>query len=108
MDARLNGDRQRRLESLLKPENKQQPTSLLTYHVVAGTYDGGRITGTKAKQFGIKSVQANIAADLRKGVKLSGANVTKTGILTSDGVIHVIYTVILPPKKRANVAARHH
>jgi uncharacterized surface protein with fasciclin (FAS1) repeats len=97
------------LESLLKPENKQQLTAILTYHIMAGKYDASRITQAKAKQFGIKSVQgANIAVDLRKGVKVSGANVTKTDILTSNGVIHVIDTVILPPKKRANVAARHH
>ncbi len=97
------------LESLLKPENKQKLVSILTYHVVAGQYDAARITASKAKQFGVKSVQgANIAVDLRNGVKVSGANVVKTDVLTSNGVIHVIDTVILPPAKQASTSRQHH
>ena len=88
------------LESLLAPENKKKLADILTYHVVAGKYNAARITGAKAKQFGIKSVQGkNIKVDIRKGVKVSGANVTKTDIITSNGIIHVIDAVILPPKK---------
>ena len=94
------------VETLLKPENKKQLASILTYHVAAGTYDAARITASKSKQFGLKSVQgSNIAVDLRRGVKVSGATVTKTDIRTSNGVIHVIDTVIMPPKK---VAAKPH
>lgn len=88
------------LETRLKPENKKQLASILTYHVVAGKYDAARITKPKHKQFGIESVQgANIAVDLSKGVKVSGANVVKTDIGTSNGIMHVIDKVILPPKK---------
>lgn len=95
------------LASLLKPENKKKLASILTYHVVAGKYDAARITGSKSKQFGIKSVQgSNIAVDLRKGVKVSGANVVKTDVLASNGVIHVIDSVILPPEKHTT-APRH-
>ncbi len=96
------------LESLLKPENKKQLTSILTYHVVAGKYDAARIAKAKSKQFGLKSVQgSNIAVDLRKGVKVSGANVVKTDVAASNGVIHVIDAVILPPAKKKK-AAKHH
>ncbi len=95
------------LASLLKPENKKQLASILTYHVVPGKYDAARITGSKSKQFGVKSVQgSNIAVDLRNGVKVSGANVVKTDVLTSNGVIHVIDSVIMPPAKHAS-APRH-
>lgn len=88
------------LESLLKPENKEKLVSILTYHVVPGAYDASTITAEKSKQFGIKSVQgADIAVDTRNGVKVSGANVTKTDIKTSNGVIHVIDSVIMPPEK---------
>jgi len=88
------------VEMLLKPENKGKLTSILTYHVLPGKYDAARITGAKAKQFGVKSVQgSNVEVDLRDGVKVSGANVTKTDIMTSNGVIHVIDSVIMPPKK---------
>ncbi len=94
------------LASLLKPENKKQLAAILTYHVLPGKYDAARITGAKVKQFGIKSVQgANVEVDLRKGVKVSKANVTKTDIVTSNGVIHVIDTVMLPPAKKAS---KHH
>jgi len=100
------------VENLLKPENKKMLTSILTYHVVAGSYPASRITAAKAKQFGVKSVQgSDIAVDLRKGVKVSGANVTKTDIKTSNGIIHVIDRVIMPPKakkKHAARPARHH
>ncbi len=89
------------LESLLKPENKGKLVSILTYHVVPGSYDAARITAKKSKQYGIKSVQgAKISVDTRNGVKVSGANVTKTDIKTSNGVIHVIDAVILPPEKK--------
>ncbi len=89
------------LESLLKPENKKTLTSILTYHVLPGRYDAKRITGAKAKQFGIKSVQgSNVEVDIRKGVKVSGANVVKADVTTSNGVIHVIDAVIMPPKKK--------
>lgn len=96
------------LDSLLKPENKKQLAAILTYHVVAGKYDAARITKAKAKKYGLKSVQgSNIAVDLTDGVKVSGAKVVKTDIVTSNGIIHVIDTVILPPKTTAS-AKKHH
>lgn len=99
------------VETLLKPENKAKLASILTYHVVAGKYDAARITKTKSKQFGLKSVQGgNIAVDLRKGVKVSGATVVKTDVLASNGVIHVIDAVIMPPAKKSKkmTSAKHH
>lgn len=97
------------VESLLKPENKKKLASILTYHVVPGRYDAARITSSKAKQFGLKSAQgSNIAVDLRRGVKVSGANVVKTDVGASNGVIHVIDRVIMPPAKHAPRTARHH
>jgi uncharacterized surface protein with fasciclin (FAS1) repeats len=88
------------LESLLKPENKERLVSILTYHVVPGAYDASRITAEKNKRFSLKSVQgADIAVDTSDGVMVSGANVTKADIRTSNGVIHVIDSVIMPPHK---------
>ena len=88
------------LETLLKPENKQRLVAILTYHVVPGAYDASRITGEKNKRFSLMSVQgADIAVDTSDGVKVSGANVTKADIRTSNGVIHVIDSIIMPPDK---------
>lgn len=97
------------LETLLKPENKKQLAAILTYHVVPGKYDAGRITRARAKQFGLKSVQgSNIAVDIRKGVKASGANVVKTDVIASNGVIHVVDAVMLPPKSSSASRRKHH
>jgi uncharacterized surface protein with fasciclin (FAS1) repeats len=94
------------LDSLLKPENKKRLTSILTYHVLPGTYDAARITKPTIKQFGIKSVEgSNVDVDLRKGVIVSGATVGKTDIKASNGIIHVVDTVMIPRKVRFAMAA---
>jgi uncharacterized surface protein with fasciclin (FAS1) repeats len=97
------------LATLLKPENKAQLAAILKYHVVPGKYDAGRITRARAKQFGIKSVQgSNIEVDISKGVKVSGANVLKTDVIATNGIIHVIDAVILPPKPKTAARRKHH
>lgn len=101
------------LDSLLKPENKKTLTSILTYHVLAGDYPAKRILAPKAKTYTVKSVEGStILVDKRKGVKVSGANVTATDVKTSNGTIHVIDAVILPPKVKAALtkpkAKAHH
>ncbi len=94
------------LENLLKPESKKTLTAILTYHVLSGTYDAARITKPTAKQYGIKSVEgANVDVDLRKGVMVSGATVTKTDIKTSNGTIHVVDTVMIPRRIKLAMAA---
>ncbi len=94
------------LETLLKPENKKTLTSILTYHVLPGTYDAARITKPKVKKFGIKSAQgSNVNVDLTKGVVVSGATVTKTDIKASNGTVHVVDTVMMPRTARIALAA---
>jgi uncharacterized surface protein with fasciclin (FAS1) repeats len=85
------------VESLLKPENKAQLVSILTYHVVPGAVKSGDIAG---KKMDVKTVQgADIKVDAMSGVMINDANVTTADIIASNGVIHVIDKVILPPKK---------
>lgn len=94
------------VESLLKPENKGKLQAILTYHVVAGKFDAKRITSAKAKRYSIKSVQgSNLPIDIRKGVRVSRANVVTADVGASNGVIHVIDTVLLPPAKKR---PKHH
>ncbi len=82
------------VESLLLPENKAKLQSILTYHVVSGKVlakDVVKIDSAKTvegRSVTIKSMSG--------GVMVDNAHVTKTDILTSNGVIHVIDTVILP------------
>ncbi|MEO6811864.1 MAG: fasciclin domain-containing protein [Isosphaeraceae bacterium] len=85
------------LESLLKPENKDKLAGILTYHVVSGKVLAADVVKLDGKQ--VKTVQGSpVTIHVAGGaVKVGKANVTKTDILTTNGVIHVIDTVLLPP-----------
>lgn len=83
------------VESLLLPENKDTLVSILTYHVVAGKTKSVDLAG---KTLSVATVNgAEIAIDGADGVTVGGANVVKADIWTSNGVIHVIDAVIMPP-----------
>lgn len=79
------------LENLLR--NKEKLTSVLTYHVVPG-----KVMATDVMKIrSAKTVQGqNVSIDTTEGVKISGANVIKTDIECTNGVIHVIDRVIMP------------
>lgn len=83
------------VESLLLPENKQQLTDILLYHVVSGKVMAADVTGLESattvlgKDIAIKVDMGN--------VYINDAQVIITDIETSNGVIHVIDAVILPP-----------
>ena len=82
------------VEMLLKPENKAKLQSILTYHVVAGSYPAAKVVKmTSAKTVNGQMVSIDAS---RSGVKVAEANVIQTDIKTSNGVIHVIDSVMLP------------
>ena len=83
------------LEHLLKPEQKAELRRILTYHVVSGKVMAADV----AKMRSAKTVSGDaITITARDGkVQVDKANVVKTDIGTSNGVIHVIDAVILPP-----------
>ena len=84
------------VENLLKPENKSKLVAILTYHVVPGKVMSKDIAG-KAKM--VKTVQGSKASiDATKGVMIDKAKVVTADIGASNGVIHVIDTVIMPNK----------
>ncbi|HKK98149.1 MAG TPA: fasciclin domain-containing protein [Marivita sp.] len=83
------------VDTLLMPENKDQLVSILTYHVVPGKVMSTDLTDDMEAT----TVQgADITIDLDDGVMVENATVTTADIETSNGVIHVIDTVILPPE----------
>ena len=84
------------LEDLLKPENKQKLTQILTYHVVPGKVMAKDVMGLKsAKTVNGKEVKI----DAKDGkVMVDKATVAKADVEASNGVIHVIDAVILPPQ----------
>ncbi|WP_415921996.1 fasciclin domain-containing protein [Tateyamaria sp. SN6-1] len=81
------------VENLLKPENKDMLTAILTYHVVPG-----KVMSTDLQDdMEAATVQGEaVTIDLDNGVMVENATVTSADIETSNGVIHVIDTVILP------------
>ena len=85
------------IEELLKPENKDKLTAILTYHVVAGKVMAADVVKLDGKE--VKTLQGTPVAIKVDGnaVEIGNARVTKTDIATSNGVIHVIDTVLLPP-----------
>ncbi len=83
------------VESLLKPENKAMLQAVLTYHVVPGRVFASDV----AKLSSAKTAQgSSVKINASKGVKINNSNVIKADIDTANGVIHVIDTVLLPPK----------
>jgi len=85
------------VDTLLKPENKEKLTAILTYHVVPGKVKAADVV----KMDKAKTVEgSDIAIEVDgETVKVNDAKVVKTDIMTSNGVIHVIDTVIMPPKE---------
>lgn len=82
------------LDDLLKPENKEKLKAILLYHVVSGKV-------TAAKVMKMKSVKTLEGKDLKISVEngkvmVNNATVVKPDVMASNGVIHVIDTVLLP------------
>jgi len=82
------------VEDLLKPENKAKLTAVLTYHVVPGEVTAAQVTSlTKAKTVNGQMLSISVNSG---SVMVSGARVIKTDVMATNGVIHVIDSVMLP------------
>ena len=83
------------VEALLKPENKDKLKAVLLYHVVPGSVTAAQVTKLNGRS--VKTLQgSSIKVKTSHGVKVDNANVTQTDIKASNGVIHVIDTVLMP------------
>jgi uncharacterized surface protein with fasciclin (FAS1) repeats len=83
------------LDNLLKPENKAALQALLEYHVVAGKVLAADVVKlTKATTLQGSDVAISVSGST---VKINDATVTMADVLASNGVIHVIDTVLMPP-----------
>lgn len=79
-----------------KPENKAELSRMVTYHAISGSLPLADLMG---KKFNRKSVEgAELAIDGTSGVMVNKAKVVKPEISASNGVIHVIDSVLTPPK----------
>ena len=83
------------VESLLKPENKTKLVDILTYHVVTGNVKSeAAVKLDKATALNKKDIKLEVKDGT---LMLNDAKVTKADIEASNGVIHVIDTVLMPP-----------
>lgn len=88
------------VESLLKPENKDKLVGILKYHVVAGrVYSEDAVAAKSAKTLQGSPIMVNVT---KKGAMINESKLVKTDIDASNGVIHVIDSVLLPPAKGAD------
>ena len=82
------------VENLLLPENKDQLVSILTYHVLPGAVRSGDLVG---KRLSATTVQgSSVRIDGMDGVTVDGASVVLPDVIATNGVVHVIDSVILP------------
>jgi uncharacterized surface protein with fasciclin (FAS1) repeats len=82
------------VDTLVKPENKEKLTKILTLHVISGKVMAADVMGRKMSAASVSGEALDV--DGTDGVVVSGATVTKADIECSNGVIHVIDTVIMP------------
>ncbi|MBC52450.1 MAG: Nex18 symbiotically induced protein [Gammaproteobacteria bacterium] len=82
------------LENLLLPENREQLAALLTYHVSPGRIGSADISGA---MMSVTTVQGGLLlARTRDGLSINDSTVIAADIVTDNGIIHVIDTVLLP------------
>ena len=87
------------MDGLLKPENISQLQDILKYHVVDGTLPSSSLSNGSVETLNGKSV--SISTD--KGVMVNDAKVITADVLATNGVVHVIDKVLLPPPTEAVV-----
>ncbi|MSR59306.1 MAG: fasciclin domain-containing protein [Planctomycetaceae bacterium] len=94
------------VETLLKPENKEKLAGILKYHVVAGRFFSSDLLSGKE----VTTLQGGkLSVAMKDGkAKVLNAGLVKTDIDASNGVVHVIDTVLLPPAAPAKGAAVNH
>ncbi|MFG0265701.1 MAG: fasciclin domain-containing protein [Rhodopirellula sp. JB055] len=85
------------LQNLLKPENKDQLVAILKYHVVAGKVPAKTVVTLDSA----KTLGGEVSIEVKDGTVMLNDNVkvVKTDVMASNGVIHVIDSVLLPPSK---------
>lgn len=83
------------VETLLKPENKEKLKAVLLYHVVPGNVTADQVAKLNGKS--VKTLQgSSIKVKTSHGVQVDNAKVTQADIKASNGVIHIIDSVLMP------------
>ena len=83
-----------KIAELLKPENKHTLAAILKYHVVAGKVTAADLIG---KTTTVETLDGIATVDGRNGVTVNTSKVIQADVTTSNGIVHVIDTVLIPP-----------
>lgn len=91
------------LETLLRPENRDQLTAILTYHVVPGRFSAAELAQ-------VDQVRTVNGQTLEIGNRINDARLVSTDIEASNGIVHVIDRVLMPemPRQRRSNRSSHH
>jgi uncharacterized surface protein with fasciclin (FAS1) repeats len=88
-------------EKLLAPENRALLTDLLLYHAIPGLYPTERLLKAKVRNYTISAIDGSaleINKRMRTGdIDIAGAKIVRSDVTASDGIIHVIDKVLIPP-----------
>lgn len=91
---------------LLAPENREHLTTLLMHHAFLGEYPTARLLKAKVKDYTIEAVDGSqVEVLIRRDIKIAGATIVRSDIMASDGIIHLIDKVIIPPSVLAALSA---
>jgi uncharacterized surface protein with fasciclin (FAS1) repeats len=86
-----------KLEALLKPENKAALQAILAYHIVPGKIMAADMQGNPRLRT-LQGATLEVTTDANGRISVNGARVTTAdSVVTSNGVIHMVGAVILPP-----------
>lgn len=96
-------------EKLLAPENRALLTDLLLYHAIPGLYPTERLLKAKVRNYTISAIDGS-AIEINKRMKtgeidIAGAKIVRSDVTASDGIIHVIDKVLIPPSVLAALNA---
>lgn len=96
-------------EKLLAPENRALLTDLLLYHAVPGLYSTERLLKAKVRNYTISAIDGSeleINKRMKTGeIDIAGAKIVRSDVTASDGIIHVIDKVLIPPSVLAALNA---
>lgn len=96
-------------DKLLAPENRALLTDLLLYHAIPGLYPTERLLKAKVRNYTISAIDGS-ALEIHKRMKtgeidIAGAKIVRSDVTASDGIIHVIDKVLIPPAVMAALTA---
>lgn len=87
---------------LLAPENREHLVALLMHHAVMGEYSFERLKKARAPEFTVPAVDAGeVLVSRGNGLSVEGAKFVEANIVATDGIIHLIDKVLIPPSVKA-------